>query len=83
MSALTRGISFTSGDCPSFIEGDRIMVIDKKTGKGCAWSIASKTITKRLIAEGIIGKPFARKQTRRRDCLLSAEKFSGGQVYIT
>ncbi len=59
------------------------MVIDKSTGKGCAWSIASRTITKKLIAEGIIGKPFARKQTRRRYRLLSAEKFSGGRVYIT
>ncbi len=41
--------------------GDSIMVIDKTTGKGCAWSIASRTITKRLIDEGIIGKQFARK----------------------
>ena len=30
------------------------MVVDKSTGKGCAWSIASKTITKKLIAENII-----------------------------
>jgi len=58
------------------------MVIDKSTGKGCAWSIASKTITKRLIAEGIIDKPFARKPTRSRYRLLSAEKFSEGQVYV-
>ncbi len=58
------------------------MVIDKSTGKGCAWSIASRTITKRLIAEGIIDKPFARKHTRRRYRLLSAEKFSEGQVYV-
>lgn len=32
------------------------MVIDKTTGRGCAWSIASKTVTKLLIAEGIIGR---------------------------
>lgn len=32
------------------------MVIDKTTGRGCAWSIASKTITKKLIAEGIVDK---------------------------
>jgi len=59
------------------------MVIDKSTGKGCAWSIASRTITKRLIAEGIIDKPFARKQIRNRYRLLSAKKFSEGQVYVT
>ena len=59
------------------------MVIDKTTGKGCAWRIASKTITKRLIAEGIMDKPFARKPTRSRYRLLSAEKFSDGQVIIT
>ena len=32
------------------------MVVDKSTGKGCAWSIASKAITKKLIAENIIDK---------------------------
>ncbi len=32
------------------------MVIDKTTGRGCAWSIASKTVTKRLIAENIMDK---------------------------
>lgn len=37
------------------------MVIDKTTGKGCAWSIVSKSITKRLIAENIIGKTIYRK----------------------
>ena len=39
------------------------MVIDKATGKGCAWSIASKTITKKLVAEGIVGKQFAESFT--------------------
>lgn len=59
------------------------MVIDKTTGKGCAWRIASKTITKRLIAEGIMDKPFARKPFKSSYHLLSAEKFSDGQVIIT
>ena len=59
------------------------MVIDKATGKGCAWSIASKSITKRLIAEGIIGKLFARKQINSGYHLLSAEEFTDGSVRIT
>ena len=52
------------------------MVIDKTTGKGCAWSIASRSITKRLIDEGIIGKQFARKPFKSSYHLLKAEKFS-------
>lgn len=32
------------------------MVIDKTTGRGCAWSIVSKTIIRKLIADGIVGK---------------------------
>ena len=60
------------------------MVINKKTGKGCAWRIASKTITKRLIAEGIIGEMFARKPSNgSRYLLLSAEKYPSGKVYVT
>ena len=59
------------------------MVIDKATGKGCAWRIASKTITKRLIAEGITDKLFARKPTRNRYHLLAAEKRKDDQVYVT
>lgn len=55
------------------------MVIDKATGKGCAWRIASKTITKRLIAEGITDKLFARNRYH----LLGAEKRKDGQVYVT
>lgn len=37
------------------------MVIDKTTGRGCAWSMASKTITEKLIADGIVGKTIYRK----------------------
>ncbi len=59
------------------------MVIDKATGKGCAWGIASKTITRRLIAEGITDKQFARQPTRNRYRLLGAEKRKDGQVYVT
>ncbi len=50
------------------------MVIDKATGKGCAWGIASKTITRKLIAEGITDKQFARKPTRNKYRLLGVEK---------
>ena len=63
--------------------GDSIMVIDKATGIGCAWRIASKTITKRLIAEGIIGKLFARIQIKGVYYLLSAEEFPDGSVLTT
>ena len=37
------------------------MVIDKTTGRGCALSMASKTITEKLIADGIVGKIIYRK----------------------
>ena len=42
------------------------MKIDKRTGKGCAWSIASKTVAKELVADGIIGKEIARKSLKYR-----------------
>ena len=59
------------------------MVIDKTTGKGCAWRIVSKTITKRLIAEGIIGKPIARKQTKTSYRLFCVDQFRADcDVYI-
>lgn len=41
------------------------MVIDKTTGKGCAWSIVSKTVTQQLIAEGIIDKLIGKKPWRK------------------
>lgn len=46
------------------------MLIDKATGKGCAWSIVSKTITKKLIADGIINKAIFRKQRSSYDAFL-------------
>lgn len=58
------------------------MVIDKSTGKGCAWSIASKTITQKLIAENILDKPIARKQRRNRYHLLYVVE-SGGEICVT
>ena len=58
------------------------MVIDKKTGKGCAWRIASKTVAKRLIAEGVINKPFVRIQSKTKYRLLLAEIIQDGQVGI-
>ncbi len=39
------------------------MVIDKTTGRGCAWSIASKTVARRLIDDGIVGKAICRKNS--------------------
>ena len=37
------------------------MKIDKRTGRGCALSIASKTVARRLVDDGIVGKVIARK----------------------
>ncbi len=46
------------------------MVIDKTTGKGCAWSIVSKTVTKELIAEGIVGKLISREPLKKNSSAL-------------
>ena len=37
------------------------MDFDKRTGRGCAWSIMSKTIARKLVDDGIVGKEIARK----------------------
>ena len=37
------------------------MAIDKTTGKGCAWCIASRGITLGLIAEGIVDQVIAKR----------------------
>ena len=58
------------------------MVIDKSTGKGCAWSIASKTIAGKLIADGIIGKPIFRKPCGSYTLLLMVE-YRENQAYVT
>lgn len=38
-----------------------MMAIDKTTGKGCAWCIASRGITLGLIAEGIVNQVIAKR----------------------
>ncbi len=58
------------------------MVIDKTTGKGCAWSIVSKTVTKQLIAEGIIGKLIGKKTWRKGYTPLHVVQ-SRYRVYVT
>lgn len=57
------------------------MVIDKTTGKGCAWSIASKTITKKLVADGIVDKTIFRK-ARPNGCELIQVVDYGGDIYV-
>ena len=55
------------------------MVIDKTTGRGCALSMASKTVTKELVADGIVGKPIYRKlrmNSKRNYDLFRAVKFN-------
>lgn len=42
------------------------MVIDKTTGRGCALSLLSKTVTEKLIADGIVDKPICRKHRQNR-----------------
>ena len=63
------------------------MVIDKTTGMGCAWSIAtriaSKEIAKKLIDEGIVGKPLFRKQCKNTYRLFTVEQFRDGRSIIT
>ncbi len=51
------------------------MGIDKTTGRGCAWSIASKTVTKQLIAEGIVGRAIFKKPSQNRYNLLCVVKY--------
>lgn len=62
------------------------MVIDKTTGRGCALSMASKTVTKELVADGIVGKPIYRKlrmNSKRNYDLFRAVKFKHNKyVYV-
>lgn len=59
------------------------MVIDKTTGRGCAWSIASKTIIKELIAEGIVGKVICRRTRRNGYELLTVDGYRNEKdVYV-
>lgn len=62
------------------------MVIDKMTGKGCAWSIVSKTVTKKLVADGIVDQPIYRKlryNSKNRYSLLWVTAYGKSDIYIT
>lgn len=59
------------------------MVIDKTTGKGCAWSIVAKTVTQNLIADGIVGKIIAKKNRYKRDVWLQIIDCGDDWVCIT
>ena len=37
------------------------MVIDRTTGKGCALSIAAKTVTRNLIADALLAKQLLKR----------------------
>ena len=57
------------------------MVIDKTTGRGCAWSIVSKTIIRKLIADGIVGKAIYRKPCKNRYEVLAVIEF-GERLHV-
>lgn len=59
------------------------MAIDKTTGKGCAWSIASKMIAKKLVADGIVGKPIVEKTYKNRYELLWVYINREGEVCVS
>lgn len=59
------------------------MVIDKTTGKGCAWSIASEIITQKLLAEGIAGKIICRRPGKKGYELLQVLCCGTAWVYVT
>ena len=58
------------------------MVIDRTTGKGCALSIAAKTVTRNLIADGIIGKTIAKKERPKRSVWLRVRDYGDDWVCI-
>ena len=57
------------------------MIIDKTTGKGCAQSIASKEVVKKLVAEGILDKPIFRKVYKTGCDLLWVTTYEG-DIYV-
>lgn len=59
------------------------MVIDKTTGRGCAWSIASKTIAKKLIADGIVDKIIFIKVWKSGYDLLRVADCGEERAYLT
>ena len=62
------------------------MVIDKTTGRGCALSMASKTVTEKLIGDGIIGQVICKRRrinSKNRYDLLRVTKFKHEEtVYV-
>lgn len=62
--------------------GGNIMVIDRTTGKGCTLSIAAKTVTRNLIADGIIGKTIAKKEHCKRSGWLRVIDCGGDWVCV-
>lgn len=60
------------------------MEIDKRTGRGCALSIASKTVARRLVDDGIVGKVIARKFLKYRCDSIRIAAFGTGleDIYV-
>lgn len=58
--------------------------IDKRTGRGCALSIAPKTVARRLVDDGIVGKVIARKSLKYRCDSVRVAAFSTGleNIYV-
>ena len=58
--------------------------IDKRTGRGCALSIASKTVARRLVDDGIVGKVIARKFLKYRYDSIRIAGFGTGleDIYV-
>lgn len=60
------------------------MKIDKRTGRGCALSIASKTVARRLVDDGIVGKVIAWKFRKYRCESIRIAAFGTGleDIYV-
>ena len=55
------------------------MVINKMTGRGCAWCIASRAVVQRLVDEGIVNKIIAYYKSY---VLLQVKLGPRGELYI-
>ena len=58
------------------------MVINKMTGRGCAWCIASRAVVQRLVDEGIVNKIIAKKPYYKSYVLLQVKLGPRGELYI-
>lgn len=58
------------------------MVINKMTGRGCAWCIASRAVVQRLVDEGIVNKIIAKKSYYKSYVLLQVKLGPRGELYI-